>query len=556
MKRKYKTKRKYPCPYCDKKMYRDQLIIHVGEEHESMMPEGYSPARAVYDSINKKNYGTCMVCKAKVYEWDPVVLRYKNICSNPACINAVRTKALNNHLDDPQVQMKMLAGRKISGTYEFSDGTKHSYVGSYEKKCLEFMDKVLQMEGKDILTPGPVVDYEYEGEKHTWILDILYVPAMLAIDCKDGGDNPNTREMKSYREKQKAKEDAIEAQGKYNYLRLTDNNFAQLLTALADIKFGVIESDPDKGIYINESTPSGAMIGMAAHQSVIVPRLMRGMNTDDVDGFTFGNTMLDRSIRFDQSGNIIGFDDDISKLMKRKGKKILLTHRENVLEGVDPKDDKAVLEAVLGHPFRSYVDFLFCEGASTFETLEPDQEVVNESIMNEYYEYLLESSDEPEPTKKGYYDPNGIWNSLITRNGKSYRERAEVLLIKDGKIYIKFNKDGTYDIPGGSTEPQVKVSTQATRKCEQEAHITPKNLKYKSSYYEDFDHINGQVYVGFYSHVFTGEYGKAFNDYVRKNDRDPEMLNQGHWYDIDKVWNKLKPVHKQALKEYLQDEKR
>ena len=156
MKRKYKTKRKYPCPYCDKKLYRDQLIVHVGEKHESMLPEGYSPARAVYDAINKKNYGTCMICKSKVYEWDPVVLRYKNICSNPACINAVRTKALNNHLNDPEVQMKMLAGRKISGTYEFTDGTKHSYVGSYEKKCLEFMDKVLQMQGKDILTPETI----------------------------------------------------------------------------------------------------------------------------------------------------------------------------------------------------------------------------------------------------------------------------------------------------------------------------------------------------------------------------------------------------------------
>lgn len=394
MKRKYKTKRKYPCPYCDKKLYRDQLIVHVGEKHESMLPEGYSPARAVYDAINKKNYGTCMICKSKVYEWDPVVLRYKNICSNPACINAVRTKALNNHLNDPEVQMKMLAGRKISGTYEFTDGTKHSYVGSYEKKCLEFMDKVLQMQGKDILTPGPVVKYEYEGEEHTWILDILYVPAMLAIDCKDGGDNPNTREMKSYREKQKCKEDAIEKEGKYNYLRLTDNNFGQLLTALADIKFGVLESDPEKGIYINESTPGGAMIGMAAHQSVIVPRMMSGMNTDDVDEFTFGNTMLDKSIRFDKYGNIISIEDkDIDDLIKIEGKKILLSHKDNVLENINLKDGKAVLEAILGHPYTSFVDFLFCENSRLIDSIMPNQNIVNELIIEEYYnEYLNESS--------------------------------------------------------------------------------------------------------------------------------------------------------------------
>lgn len=394
MKRKYKTKRKYPCPYCDKKLYRDQLIVHVGEMHESMLPEGYSPARAVYDSINKKNYGTCMICKSRVYEWDPVVLRYKNICSNPACINAVRTKALNNHLDDPEVQMKMLAGRKISGIYEFADGTKHSYVGSYEKKCLEFMDKVLQMEGKNILTPGPVVEYEYEGEKHTWILDILYVPAMLAIDCKDGGANPNTREMKSYREKQKAKEDAIEREGKYNYLRLTDNDFGQLLSALADIKFGIIESDPDKGIYINESTPGGAMIGMAAHQSIIVPRLMSGMNTDDVEGFTFGNTMLDKVIQFDKYGNVLSIekDKDIDDLIMAEGNKILITHKNDIFEGIAKNktiSGKAFLERVLGFPYNYFSDFLFCEGIRLIDDSILDQNMINESIFKEYYSSIL-----------------------------------------------------------------------------------------------------------------------------------------------------------------------
>lgn len=264
MKKKYKTTRKYPCPYCDKKMTRGDLIDHITDDHEALIPEEYSAARVVYDSINKKNYGTCMVCGARVYEWDPNICRYKNICNDPKCLEAVKQKARGNHLDDPEKQKIMLAGRSISGEYEFSDGSKHSYVGSYEKKALEFMDKGLNIPGKDILTPGPVIEYNYGGETHTWILDILYIPAMLAIDCKDGGSNPNTRPMESYREKQLSKEAAIAKQGVYNYLRLTDNNFGQLLSALADIKYGIINSDPRKGIYINETDNNSIMEDIVA----------------------------------------------------------------------------------------------------------------------------------------------------------------------------------------------------------------------------------------------------------------------------------------------------
>ena len=85
-----------------------------------------------------------------------------------------------------------------SGYYTFTSGGKIPYVGSYERKFLEFMDKVLQVKTIDIIPSFPIVEYEYperSGNKHFWILDFYYVPANLAIDIKDGGDNPNNREM-------------------------------------------------------------------------------------------------------------------------------------------------------------------------------------------------------------------------------------------------------------------------------------------------------------------------------------------------------------------------
>lgn len=308
----YKTKRKYSCPYCDKKLIRSELVTHIQDEHEIMIPEGYTAARVVYDHINGKNYGTCMICGAKVYEWDDRIWRYKNLCDNPKCREILTDKAKGNHLDDPEKQKQMLQGRKISGEYKFRDGGKKSYVGSYEKKTLEFMDRVMNIPSKDIETPGPCFEYEYDGETHTWITDIFYIPAMLVIDVKDGGKNPNTRPMESYREKQIEKEKAITEDGKYNYLRLTDNDFGQLLSAVADIRYGDVVNDPFKGIYINEgSSPAGnVMIGSVKPygRDYIIPRKIHNTFIDDEDEpdtFIFGNTLMEKGFMVGEDGSII-----------------------------------------------------------------------------------------------------------------------------------------------------------------------------------------------------------------------------------------------------------
>ena len=309
----YKTKRKYGCPYCDYKDIRSELVTHVQDEHESLIPENYTAARVVYDHINGKNYGTCMICGKKVYEWNEKIWRYKNLCDNPKCKEAVSLKARNNHLDDPRKQMEMLNHRKISGEYTFSDGGKRSYVASYEKKCLEFIDKVMNIPSTDIATPGPVIEYEFEGEKHFWISDILYIPAMLVMDVKDGGTNPNTRPMESYREKQLAKEKAIADRGEYNYLRLTDNDFGQLLSAIADIRYGNIVDDEKKGIYINEGMGglANAVVGIdnGIHtKDFIIPgRLLKSDfdSDDEFDTYIFSNESLKNGIYIDENSEIV-----------------------------------------------------------------------------------------------------------------------------------------------------------------------------------------------------------------------------------------------------------
>ena len=257
---KSKYKKKYKCPYCDNRLDRDALVKHVENKHYELIPEGFTPTRVVFNTINHKDHGNCVIC-GKETKWNENLCRYERFCSKPceqAYVKQMKDRmkkvyGVDNLIYSTDQQKKMLANRRISGTYKFSDGVEHTYTGSYEKKCLEFLDKVMGYRGIDIVTPGPVVPYTYAGTQHNWILDI-YIPCYnLAIDCKDGQSNPNNREMREYREKQIAKEKAIATQGKYNYLRLTNNDFGQLMSVLAELKLSLMENNPNKIVRINEN---------------------------------------------------------------------------------------------------------------------------------------------------------------------------------------------------------------------------------------------------------------------------------------------------------------
>ena len=257
---KMKYIKKYKCPYCNKRLSREDLIRHIENIHNDLIPEGYTPTRVVFNVINKKDHGNCVICGNET-NWNENLARYDRFDSikcNKAYVKSMKDRmrkiyGVDNLIYSIDHQKKMLSNRRISGQYKFSDGVVHSYVGSYEKRTLEFLDKVMEYRGIDIVTPGPIIDYEYNGQKHRWILDI-YIPSYnLAIDCKDGGSNKNNRDMRVYREKQIAKEKAIAIQNKYNYLRLTDNDFGQLMSILAQLKLSLIENNPDKIISINEN---------------------------------------------------------------------------------------------------------------------------------------------------------------------------------------------------------------------------------------------------------------------------------------------------------------
>ena len=177
---------------------------------------------------------------------------------------------------------------------------------------------------------------------------------------------------------------------------------------------------------------------------------------------------------------------------------------------------------------------------------------VSESMILQ--EYTILDHKEPEPSQMGFYSGEGEkkrWNSIVEINGKKYRERSEILLIKDGKIFISRQDDGTYKIPGGGTEPNKSCEEQCSRECQEEAFITPKNLRYVLTYRDKYPNPSpNNDYVGHITYLYIGEYDRKFTGNVAPTDRD-SRISKGDFFEIEEIYDELIEPHKQGLMRYF-----
>ena len=106
--------------------------------------------------------------------------------------------------------------------------------------------------------------------------------------------------------------------GKFNYLRLTDNQFNQILSILADIKYDMIEERPVK-IHINENGLAVGPVGSALPVSslpissvCIVPKLMNN-KFDNIDFYMQNDDLGKSFIGQNSDGEICLYDNSIIK---------------------------------------------------------------------------------------------------------------------------------------------------------------------------------------------------------------------------------------------------
>ena len=47
------------------------------------------------------------------------------------------------------------------------------------------MDQFFGVKSDDLIAPGPVIDYEYNGKAHKWITDFYYEPYNLVFESPE-----------------------------------------------------------------------------------------------------------------------------------------------------------------------------------------------------------------------------------------------------------------------------------------------------------------------------------------------------------------------------------
>ncbi len=241
--------KKIKCPLCDDNFTSiDGLYDHIEEEHGDSIPQDFSTPQFVYYLKTDKTSGTCVVCK-KPTKWNPATNKYHRFCENPKCKEKYKAEFQKRMikkygkvslLKDPEHQRKMLANRKISGTYKWSDGKEKTYTGSYELDFLKFLDLFMNFESEDIMTPSPhTYEYIYEGESHFYIPD-LFIPSLnLEIEIKES-DN-NHPHMKVDREKERLKDEVLNSQKTFDYIKIVDKKYDGFMNYLMKRKEDFIE---------------------------------------------------------------------------------------------------------------------------------------------------------------------------------------------------------------------------------------------------------------------------------------------------------------------------
>lgn len=260
-----KIKRRINCKFCDFFCYdNDDYISHLEKKHNEAIPLDMTPDQFAYYLRTGKTNGNCVICKQKT-SWNKITHKYNRFCNNPKCKerykDIFKKRMIGKYgkttlLNDPDHQRKMLANRKISGKYLWRDHIHESeYTGSYEKSFLEFLDKIMNFDPNDVMSPSPhTYWYMYNNEKHFYIPDFFIPSLNLEIEIKDGGDNPNLHHkiQDVDKVKEQAKDDVMK-NNQTNYIKIVNKRNEDFLNYLSLAKDDYLNNDNKPIHLVNES---------------------------------------------------------------------------------------------------------------------------------------------------------------------------------------------------------------------------------------------------------------------------------------------------------------
>jgi len=213
----------------------------------------------------------------------------------------------------------------------------------------------------------------------------------LIIEVKDGGDRPNKNpNWTETRKKQIAKEEYIIKQTDFNYLRLTNNDFSQLLSVFADLKISLKEYGGERVIHVNESmisTIHGAIPPIGDNDLVIIQYLQNNVFANSTKLAVANNPKFDTIfIRDDFDHCIKKVDKSFLEncrystyILKEKKDEIIAKCEELINSEVD---DEFFPEIILGHGLFTDDQLQFEASIIPYEDFYYNSQKIEENCIN------------------------------------------------------------------------------------------------------------------------------------------------------------------------------
>ena len=238
----------FKCPLCDKKYVSKQsLYDHMENNHKENLL-GLSACHYYFDyrNRNKTHKGRCTEC-GKETKFNEKTEKYDRLCKNPKCkeayINKFRRRMYAagrdpiNDLKNKDRQLQMLANRKISGTYKWSDNKEFTYTGTYEKDFLEYLDKVMEYPSCEVFSPAPQV-YKYkdtDGKEHFYLPDVYLADINLIIEIKGHNNHYQQRDYGIEMLKEEAVMEDVKSK-KVNYIKIYDKDYTKVTEKIIELR--------------------------------------------------------------------------------------------------------------------------------------------------------------------------------------------------------------------------------------------------------------------------------------------------------------------------------